>query len=217
MIRFNAPINLLLVGIGLAATIAGFLFVPMNIDLPVHWGLDGQIDAMLPRNWALLRMPATIAGVWAIFWAINRFGNAERRQASTYVMNVALTAVTGLMVLFQILIVLVGLGVAVDVVKAIVIGIALMEIVLGNAMPKSQPNWVAGIRIPTTLNDPANWQATHRLTGVLMILAGVGLFVAALIWPTTLQLLLALIAAWLVPLTIGSLYSLVLAGRARRA
>jgi uncharacterized membrane protein len=217
MIRLTSPINLLLAAIGIAATIAGFLFVPMNIDLPIHWGLDGQIDATLPRNWALLQMPAAIAAVWAIFWAIGRYGNPERQQASTHVMNVALPAITGLLVLVQILVVLVGLGVPVDVVRAIVIGLALMEIALGNAMPKSQPNWVAGIRIPTTLTDAANWQATHRLTGLLMIIGGVATFVAALILPASTPLLIVTLAALFLPLAIGIAYSLAYASRARRA
>jgi uncharacterized membrane protein len=215
MIRLTSPINLLLAAIGIAATIAGFLFVPMNIDLPIHWGLDGQIDATLPRNWALLQMPAAIASVWVIFWAIGRYGNAERRQASTHVMNAALPAITGLLVLAQILIVMVGLGIPVDVVRTIVIGLALLEIVLGNAMPKSQPNWVAGIRIPTTLNDAANWQATHRLTGLLMIAGGIATFIAALIWPASAPLLIATLAALFLPLAIGIAYSLAYARRTR--
>lgn len=216
MINLRAPLNLLLAAIGTAATIAGFLLVPMNIDLPVHWGLNGQVDGMLPRNWALLQMPAVVAAVWLIFWLIGRYGNAERQRASTHVMNVALTAITALMVLIQILIVLVGLGIAVDVVRGVVIGLALLEVALGNAMPKSQPNWVAGIRIPSTLNDPANWQATHRLTGLLMILGGVASFVAAVFLSASLPLLLVVLGALILPLVIGSVFSLVYAARHRR-
>lgn len=213
MIRLTSPINLLLLAVGIAATAAGFLLVSPGIDLPIHWSLNGQIDATLPRNLALLQMPAAVAGVWLIFWAIGRFGNAERQQASTHVLNAALPAVTGLLVLVQILIVLVGLGVAVDVIRAIVVGLALLEIVLGNALPKSQPNWVAGIRIPTTLNDPGNWQATHRLTGLLMMLGGVVTFVAALVVSASSVLLITVLASLLVPVAVGVVYSLVYARR----
>ncbi|HWA18511.1 MAG TPA: SdpI family protein [Devosia sp.] len=216
MIRLTSPINLLLLAIGIVATAAGFLLISPNIDLPVHWGLDGQVDAMLPRNWALLQMPGAVAAVWLIFWAIGRWGNRERQQASTHVMNAALPAVTGLLILVQVLIVLVGLGYPVDVVRAIVIGLALLEIVLGNALPKSQPNWVAGIRIPTTLNDPANWQATHRLTGLLMMLGGLATFIAALLLSASGPLLIAVLAALLVPIVVGTVYSLVHAARSRR-
>jgi uncharacterized membrane protein len=208
MIRFRSPTNMTFVVLGVLATIAGFLLVPAEMALPAHWGIDGQPDAFLPRHWALLQMPAVIAAVWVIFYAIQRWGNRERRQASTHVMNVALTAITGLFVLIQVLVVLVGMGIAVDVVRGVLVGVALLEIALGNAMPKSQPNTVAGIRIPTTLADPANWQATHRLGGILMIIGGVAFLAAALVLPVGWWLFGALLAAFLLPMIVASLYSL---------
>jgi hypothetical protein len=49
-----------------------------------------------------------------------------------------------------------------------------------------------------------------------MILGGIGLFVAALLLPASLELLIAVFAAMLVPLVIGTIYSLIYAGQARR-
>ena len=208
MIRFRSPLNIAFAVLALLATIAGFLLVPADIQLPSHWGLDGQPDATLPRNWALLQMPAIIAAIWVIFWAIDRWGNRERQQASTHVMNVALTAITGLFVLIQVLVVLVGMGIAVDVVRAVLVGVALLQIALGNAFPKSHPNFIAGIRIPSTLGDPANWQATHRLGGMLMIVAGIGLLFAVALLPVGVWLFVLTLASFVVPMVIASIYSL---------
>lgn len=215
MIHFRSPLNIALVVVGLLATLAGFLFVPADMALPTHWGIDGQPDMHLPRNWALLQSLAIIAAVWLIFYAIGRWGNRERQQASTHVMNAALTALTGLFVLIQVLVVLLGLGVAVDVVRGVIVGVALMQIALGNAFPKSQPNYVAGIRIPTTLADPANWQATHRLGGILMIAGGLVGIAAAALLPIGIWLLVVVLGAFVLPLVIASLYSLSYA-RSRR-
>ncbi len=208
MIRFRSPLNIALVVMGLLTTAAGFLLIPGDTILPSHWGLNGQPDAFLPRNLALLQMPAVIVAVWVIFWAIDRWGNADRRRASTHVMNVALTAVTGLFVLIQMLVVLVGLGVAVDVVRTALVGVALLQIALGNALPKSQPNFIAGLRIPSTLGDPANWQATHRLAGVLMIVGGLANLAASALMPVGPWLFATFLAAWIVPMIIAGLYSL---------
>ncbi len=208
MIRFRSPLNIAFVATGVLATIAGFLLVPADMMLPSHWGLDGQPDAFLPRHLALLQMPAVIVAVWGIFWAIDHWGNSERRQASTHVMNVALTAITGLFVLIQVLVVLVGLGIAVDVVRTVLVGVALLQIALGNAMPKSQPNFIAGLRIPSTLGDPANWQATHRLAGLLLIVGGLANLAAAALLPVGPWLFAAFLAGWLVPTIVASLYSL---------
>lgn len=217
MIRFGSPLNIAFLVLGALATVAGFLLIPSGMALPAHWGIDGQPDMTLPRNLALLQMVGIVAAVWAIFWALGRWGNRERQQASTHVLNVALTAITGLFVLIQVLVVMVGIGVAVDVVRGILVGVALMQIALGNAFPKSQPNHVAGIRIPTTLADPANWQATHRLGGILMIVGGLVGLVAAILLPVGVWMLVAVLAAFVLPMVIASLYSIAYARRGAAA
>ena len=66
--------------------------------------------------------------------------------------------------------------------------------------------------MPTTLRDPANWQATHRLGGVLAIVGGLILIAAALLVPRQ-QLIIWLIACVLVPMLVAAGYSLVYARR----
>lgn len=68
--------------------------------------------------------------------------------------------------------------------------------------------------IPSTLGDAANWQATHRLTGVLAIAAGLVLVVAALLVPTAV-LIWWLLGCVFAPIAIGVGYSLTLARRGR--
>lgn len=213
MIRFFSPLNLAILATLALVTVAGFLFVPAEIALPVHWGANGVADWHLPRNWALLQMPAAIAMIWAIFWLAQRFGRKGSPAAAAAVLNVAVPAITALLVLVQVLVVLIGLGLAVNVVQAVIAGVALLQIALGNVMPKSRPNAVAGIRIATTLKDPANWTATHRLAGTLTMLSGLALLVAALLLPAGSWLLFALLAAWLLPLGTAVLYSVLLARR----
>jgi uncharacterized membrane protein len=207
MIRFRTPLNLLILLIGVAATLAGFLMIPADAILPVHFNIYGQPDNSMPRNFALLQMPLVVLAIWVIFWAIQRFGNPERQAASASMLNVALPAVTGLMVLIQVLIVLMGTGHDVNFVQAILVGLALMEIALGNVMPKSQPNHWAGIRIPSTLNNPAIWQAVHRLTGGLMVIGGVVLLAAALLVTVGPWLFAVVFGCWFVPLGIGIFYA----------
>ena len=59
------------------------------------------------------------------------------------------------------------------------VGAVLMAI--GNALPKSRPNFLVGIRTPWTITDPDNWIATHRLGARTMILGGATIFVSALL------------------------------------
>lgn len=111
MIRFRSPLNLALVALGVAATIAGYLLIPAGVDLPVRWGLDLQPTATLTRNLALLQMPVAVAVIWAIFVAVDRYGKADRQPARIRTLNWTLTGVTALLVAVQIAIVVVGMGI----------------------------------------------------------------------------------------------------------
>lgn len=73
------------------------------------------------------------------------------------------------------------LGFALDMVRLVVFALGVLLIVLGNILPKSQPNAFAGMRLPWTLDDPANWQATNRLSGILMMVGGFAMALAALL------------------------------------
>lgn len=213
MIRFFSPANIAILVAALAITVAGFVLLPGGDSIAIHWGLDGTADGFLSRDWALLQMPVVILVVWAIFWAIVRWADAKRREASAHVMNAALTAVTLLMTAIQGVVVLLALGYPVDVIQVVAIGVGILQIAIGNVLPKSQPNFVAGIRIPTTLRDPANWQATHRLTGLLLVIAGLVLIVVALTVPNAALIFVLILATFLVPLTTGTIYSIALARR----
>jgi len=46
-----------------------------------------------------------------------------------------------------------------------------MLMLMGNIMPKMQPNGLAGIRLPW-LRDPMVWRKTQRLGGILLIVGG---------------------------------------------
>ena len=91
--------------------------------------------------------------------------------------------------------------------------VAALLVVVGLALPRSRPNVYAGIRLPWTMRDPANWRATHRLAGVLFVIAGLGLGVLAILRPDPTSLLAGLAAALIVPTLVGGIYSFI---RARR-
>jgi len=196
----------LLVGLVVAA-VAGLVLVPVGKVLPIHWGLSGAADGFAPRELALL-MPLVIAAIaWGIFLLLPRFARHDDIDAGKRPLGVALTALTALALLLEVAIVLIGVGVDVNMVQVISIAIGALMIVLGNALPKSQRNSLAGLRIPSTLKDPANWQATHRLTGFLSIGGGVLLIIVALVAPVT-ALIWWLLACVLIPFAVGVLYSI---------
>jgi len=216
MIRFVTPLKLVLLVALVAAIVAGFVLIPPGASLPVHWNFAGEPDGFLPRDWALLVPAAATALVWGIFLVVDRLATPADKEAGAYVVSVVLTALTALMVTIAVATVLIGTGRATNMVQILAVGIGILLLVLGNAMPKSRPNSFAGIRMPSTLHSETNWAATHRLGGWLTLAGGVILLIAAFVLPANL-LVWWLIGCVIVPMLIASAYSLVLASRQREA
>lgn len=186
-------------------TIVGYALVPAGTEMPVHWGPDGAADAYLVRDWALL-MPLVVVAVLAVVFriAIERGPQGERAAAG---LRTAFAGLALLMAAIQAGAIAVTLGSNVDVVRIVIFGLGLLSIAMGNILPKSQPNSFTGMRLPWTMNDPANWQATNRLSGMLMMIGGVVLAVAALVVGELAWLLPILAICVLGPVLIGTFYS----------
>ena len=69
----------------------------------------------------------------------------------------------------------------------------LFILIIGNYMNNLKPNFVAGIRLPWTLNDPENWRKTHQLAGKTWFAGGITLVVSSFILPVSLIIPVAII------------------------
>jgi len=214
MSPFFTPIRVALLVVLVAAFVAGLLLVPAGTMLPVHWGPSGEADGFLPREGALLVPFLMVAVVWGVFLIVGRFARPADLAAGRHSYGVVVTAITGLALVMEVATVLIGIGVPVNMVQVLGFALGALLVGLGNVLPKSQPNSLAGIRLPTTLNDPANWQATHRLTGLLCIIAGLVLIVAAALLPAP-ALIWWLLGCVFAPILVGVAYSFSYARKAK--
>ncbi len=82
-------------------------------------------------------------------------------------------------------------------------GMAAFLVITGNVFGKTERNFFIGIRLPWTIASAANWKATHRLAGKLMVLFGLVLAVVNTFY-VNLGLMLALSIG---PLLLPVLYS----------
>lgn len=211
----RSPLLWLLVGALAVATAVGLWSIPAESELPVHWGLDGNPDRFWTRNWALSIAPLAVITTLAVCLFIGVMGPEEEVTAGRHVSHAVILGLAALFVAIQATIVLIGLGAEVPMTRVLALCLGLFSIVLGNVLPKSQPNGYAGIRLSWTLASPGNWSAAHRLTGRLMMVAGIGLAVLAVATPHPTVLALATIAAMLVPPVVGAIFSYRMARRPR--
>jgi uncharacterized membrane protein len=68
-------------------------------------------------------------------------------------------------------------------VNVIFAGVGVLISIAGNYMNNLKPNYVAGIRLPWTLNDPENWRKTHHLAGKLWFLGGILIVIISIVAP----------------------------------
>ena len=70
--------------------------------------------------------------------------------------------------------------------KTVLVFFGLLVLLMGNYMNNLKPNYIAGIRLPWTLNDPDNWRRTHQLAGKLWFAGGALLIILGLALPKNL-------------------------------
>ncbi len=198
-----SPLNRVL-GLALAAaTLASFFFVPLDAILPIHWGPDGQPDNFAPAPIALLIPFAMAAFVIALLAVLRPAGLRKDFEAGRHVIEATITFVMILALIILAATIALGLGHTVDMPRLVAVLVGAMLLVVGNYLPKTQPNWVAGIRLPWTLRDANNWRVTHRWTGLLMMLGGVVAVLAAILNPPAMVLFVLVLLSAILPALAG--------------
>jgi len=201
------PLAIAMLLLLVAVALAGMVLIPAGTSLPIHWGISGAADRFLPRDAALLLLPAITLFTVALLALAPRLAGREQAGTARAAIRVILPAILALFLAIEIATVLIGMGQAVDMVRLVVLGLGLVFVNIGFVLPGVQPNLVVGIRLPWTLRDPANWQATHRLAGGLLVAGGLAMSLAALLAGSPAVLLGVSAVGVLVPVVIALLYS----------
>ena len=183
----------------LALTVWGFVVLPLGEPLPIHWDIAGEPDRFAPAPVALLLPVVLVAVVIALFRFIDSRSTSEEREARGHIEATVVPLLIGLAAVIQVIVIMAGLGTPLDIGRTIALAMAVFLIAIGNVLPKSRRNWRAGIRVPPTLADDANWQATHRFGGRLFMTSGLLLGVVALFTGNQVALFLSVLAAAFVP------------------
>ena len=152
--------------------------------LATHWGLDGQPDGWSGRAAGAFLLPATMLLVWGIAQLLPRVDPRRANYAkfrSTY--DLVIASVLGVMALLHTAIIGSALGWPISVPRVTPVAVAIVFLVVGNALPRARPNWFFGIRTPWTLSSDRVWERTHRVGGYLMMMSGGLIALAAVVSP----------------------------------
>ena len=139
--------------------------------MPTHWGFGGTVDGWSGKAFAVFGLPLILLAVhWLCVWGTSLdSGNRDQNRKVTglvlWICPVLSWFTSGIMYAA-------ALDVEVDFVRVTLLLIGIMFVVIGNYLPKCKQNHTIGIRIPWTLNDEENWNATHRVGGRIWVAGG---------------------------------------------
>lgn len=204
---------------GCGLTIASFAAAAMLYDklpdaLPVHWGLDGNADHYMAKPWGVYIYPIIIAAMLMLKVVLPAISpRAFAIEPFTRTFNILMTALLLFSAYLMAVVYAHALGAAIPVGRAVIAGVGVLFVVIGNFLGKVTKNFFIGIRTPWTLASDEVWFKTHRLGGWLLVLCGfvtVGVAIVGRFYPVAIT---ALGIAIVVPIV----YSLILGVRLDRA
>ena len=139
--------------------------------IPVHWGINGKADGTATPWIVVFLLPLLLLALhWLCVWIT--FRDPKSAKQNPKAMNLAFWMVP-LCSLFSCgIIFAAGLGTDFNLFRLVLLFIAIIFLVVGNYMPKVTRNSYLGIKVPWTLYNEENWNATHRFCGKVWVLCG---------------------------------------------
>ena len=140
-------------------------------EIPIHWNISGEVDDTCGKPFAVFGMPLILLGihfvaVFALLFDPKKQNHSEKvRQLSLWIVPLVSLVLSAMMYSTAM-----GGGVRVEVIVPLLMG--LLFIIIGNYLPKCRQNYTIGIKVPWTLNSEENWNRTHRVGGIVFVIAG---------------------------------------------
>ncbi len=164
----------------LAAFLVSYPHLPEQV--PIHWDIHGSVNGYGPRYALLLLGPGLMLAEMALFALLPRLSPKRYEMDSfepTYLhLMLVLVSISGYFFAVLLWAALTG---SAGIHHAILGGISVLAVLMGNVLGKVRRNFFIGIRTPWTLASERVWYATHRMAGKLMVITGlVGLILALL-------------------------------------
>ena len=174
-------------------------------QIPSHWGANGEVDGWSSKPFAVYFFPALMCGIQLLCVFASTM-DPKRKNYSPQMFQLVLWICPVLSLLLNSIVYCYALGydlLNVPVIISMLIGI--MFIIVGNYLPKCRQSYTMGIKLPWTLNDEGNWNATHRVGGWVWTFCGVAMLLTAFLGIFWILIGVTLIAA-LVPTVYSYIY-----------
>ena len=147
-------------------------------QIPTHFGPNGTADGWSSKTFAVYFMPFIILAMhFACVFATML--DPKHKNITGKSFGIVLWVCPALSTLMSVIMYLTALEYMVNVTTVMMLFIGALYFIIGNYLPKCRQNYTIGIKVPWTLNDEGNWNATHRFAGGLWVVCGLVLIACA--------------------------------------
>jgi len=147
-------------------------------QIVTHWSFDGTPDGWSSRAFTVFGLPLILLAIHLVCLFIT-FLDPKNEMQTKNIFNLVIwiTPIVSLYANGAIYLSVFNINVPMQILTSILTG--LIFIVVGSYLPKCKQNYTIGIKIPWTLNDESNWNATHKFSSKFWILGGILMFTCA--------------------------------------
>ena len=149
--------------------------------VPYHWGVNGEVDGWASKTQAVFLMPSFMLAMQWFCALMTGLDPKAKNVTASKMMGIVLWIIPVLNLFLHVMVWLAAFGREVNMAVIMPLFMGVLFVVLGNYLPKCRQSYTLGIKLPWTLNDEENWNATHRLAGKLWVAGGLLTMVCAVL------------------------------------
>ena len=175
-------------------------------QIPTHWNFAGEIDGWSSKAFAIFGLSGILLAAH-LLCVIGTSMDPKHQNIQGKMLNLVYWICPVLSVIVMTVMYSVAMGASISMNSMVFSLIGLLFVIMGNWLPKCQPNYTVGIRLPWTLYSEDNWRRTHRMAGPLWIIGGCFIIMGAFLGNAGAAILIAVL---LVLILVPVLYSYLL-------
>lgn len=162
----------------LVGIIPGLIFYSqMPSPLPIHWNINNQPDSFAPKPFVIFGLPIIMMAFHLLCCAVdNTKGSGSNPKPIQTIARLIIPVIT---IILESVTVMYVMDMLTDIGLICCLIIGIIFILIGNYLPKTQPNYTFGIKLPWTVCNEDVWHRTHRLAGWITVLCGIIVIIAA--------------------------------------
>ncbi|SDI73049.1 SdpI family protein [Dolosicoccus paucivorans] len=176
-------------------------------QMATHFNADNKVDGFSSKLFTVVGLPLIMLGGHMLS-ALMTTIDPRRRNISNKMFSLVLWLMPFISIFTLTMIYAYNLGIPINTNLFGHLLVGLIFLIVGNYLPKIRQNYTIGIKLPWTMNNEENWSRTHRLGGVVWMIAGAFILLSGFI--TSFNAEWTLLGAVLVAILVPTIYSLYL-------